>query len=61
MDKKLSNITRAEWIAFQWVEITQIGDSERVFQRGYRCTPDEAREAQMEWDETAEARETVTE
>ena len=56
MDKKLSEITRNEWIAFQWIDVTEMGDEERIFNKGYKRTPDEAAQAQIEWDETEEAR-----
>jgi len=56
MDKPLSQITRNEWIAFQWLDVTQMGDAERFMQRGFARTPDEAYQAMMEWEETAEER-----
>jgi len=62
MVKKLSEITRTEWIAFQWIEISEGGDAERIFKQSFRRTPDEAAQAQSDWDETEEARnEVVTE
>ena len=59
MIKKLSEITRADWIAYQWEETTSMGDNERMFQRGFRRTPDEAAQAMEEWDMTAEERESI--
>jgi predicted RecB family nuclease len=56
MERKLSEIIRAEWIAFQWIETTQGGDEERMFLRHLRRTPDEAAQAQIDWDDTEEAR-----
>ncbi len=56
MEKKLSEITRAEWIAFNWFETTEMGDEERRFLRNYGRTPDEAAQAQIDWDDTEEAR-----
>ena len=56
MEKKLSEIIRSEWIAFQWMDITQMGDEERKFLRGFGRTPDEAMQAMEEWDMTAEER-----
>lgn len=56
MEKKLSEITRSEWIAFNWVDITEMGDQERRFIRQFARTPDEAAQAQIDWDETEEAR-----
>lgn len=52
MQKKLSEITRAEWITFSWLETTEGGDEERTFMRGYKRTPDEAMSAMEEWDAT---------
>lgn len=59
MEKRLSEITRAEWIALRWVEITSMG-GERTFVADDRRTPDEALQASEEWDVTAEERESVT-
>jgi hypothetical protein len=56
MEKKLSEISREEWISYQWADVTQMGDSERVFLRGYQRTPDEMYNAMMEWEETEEFR-----
>lgn len=56
MEKKLSQITRTEWIAFSWLETIEGGDEERTFLRSYARTPDEAAQAQIDWDETEEAR-----
>jgi len=58
MEKELGSITRSEWVAFRWVEAPQsYGDDERIFVSQGKRTPDEAYQAMMEWDETAEARE----
>ena len=54
--KKLSEITREEWIALQWLEATQMGDEDRMFIVIGRRTPDEAAQAMSEWDTTEEAR-----
>lgn len=56
MEKKLSEITRKDWIVWQWVECTQMGDEERVFTRDMARTPTEAAQAAEEWDYTAEER-----
>lgn len=58
MEKKLSEITRTEWVAYQWIDITEMGDQERMFLRHLGRTPDEAAQAMEEWDMTAEERET---
>lgn len=54
--KKLSEITREEWIALQWLEASQMGDEDRMFIVIGRRTPDEAAQAMSEWDTTEEAR-----
>lgn len=56
MEKKLSEITRNEWITYQWFDATQMGDEERMMGRAFLRTPDEAYTAMMEWDETADVR-----
>lgn len=52
--KKLSEITRQEWIIFQWQDITAVGDAERMFIRCFRRTPNEAITALGAWDRLAE-------
>lgn len=54
--KGISEITRKEWIAWRWVDVTEGGESDRMFMRQLRRTPDEAYQAMIEWDETEEAR-----
>lgn len=57
MEKKLSDISRSEWIAFRWVEAAQaMGDEERTFTSDGKRTPTEAAQAAEEWDMTAEER-----
>ena len=57
MEKNLSDITRAEWIAYRWVEEPQaMGSDERIFMTDGKRTPDEAAEAAEDWDSTAEER-----
>jgi len=58
IEKALEQITRKEWIAYRWAEIppTMGDDDERMFRTVGRRSPDEAYQAMMEWDETAEAR-----
>jgi hypothetical protein len=51
--KKLSEITKKEWVRFNWSEI-DIADGERIFAKGFQRTPDEAMSAMMAWDETEE-------
>ncbi len=60
IEKKLSEITRKEWIVYQWQEApNSFGDEERIFLRGFKRTPDEARQAMEDWDATAEERDSV--
>ena len=54
MRKKLSEITRQEWIACQWYDVTEMGDDERIMQWTFKRTPDEAAQAMDEWDPTEE-------
>jgi len=63
MEKALQDITRSEWIAFRWEEIppTMGDDNERMFRDAGRRTPDESYQAMMEWDETADERDTELE
>jgi hypothetical protein len=56
MKRKLSEITRDEWIAINWIEDTEIGTAERTFVAVNRRTPDEAARAKDDWDITAEER-----
>jgi hypothetical protein len=48
--KPLAEITRSEWVAFNWIEITEYGDKDRKFIRGYFTTPPEAVAKGEEWD-----------
>jgi len=58
MEKKLSDITREEWIALNWMEVeASMGDPERIFMAMGKRTPDEAAQAAEDWDTTAEERE----
>ena len=58
MEKKLSEITRNEWIAFNWVEApAPLGSNERIFVADSRRSPDEAAQAAIDWDSTAVERE----
>ena len=59
MIKALSEITRSEWIAIRWIEVTEMGDPERMFIEVQKRTPDEAAKAKNDWDLTEEDRENV--
>jgi hypothetical protein len=51
MEKRLSEITRKEWILYQWLDTGSMGsDEDRVFIKGPRNTPAEAMEAAEEWE-----------
>lgn len=50
MEKILSEITRKEWIIWQWLETTTMDDKDRHFIAVAKRTPDEAMEAAEEWD-----------
>ena len=52
MEKMLSEITREEWIAFNWIECTCIGEERTMLAESMR-TPDEAAKARDDWDSTA--------
>jgi hypothetical protein len=54
MEKKLSEITRIEWIKYQWIDVTQMGDEERMMLQGFLRTPDESYQAMEEWDTVAQ-------
>jgi len=56
MEKPLSEITRTEWIKYQWTDVTQMGDPERMMLQGFLRTPDESYQAMEEWEVTAEDR-----
>ena len=59
MEKRLSEITRSEWIVFHWIEIPPTmgdGNDERIFSAVTKRTPTEAAQAAEEWDFTAEER-----
>jgi hypothetical protein len=58
VEKALTDITRAEWIKFQWVEIPPVmgDDGDRMFRINGKRTPSEAYQAMEEWDVTAEER-----
>jgi len=50
MEKQLSEITRKEWIMYQWLETGAMDEKGRMFIRGPRKTPAESFEAAEEWD-----------
>lgn len=56
MEKALKDITRTEWIKYQWTDVTQMGDPERMMMQGFLRTPDESYQAMEEWEVTAEDR-----
>jgi hypothetical protein len=50
--KALSDITREEWITINWVEVTKVGDQDRMFVENFKRTPEEAAKAKDDWDYT---------
>jgi hypothetical protein len=42
--RSLLSITENEWITFRWIEITCVGDSERMFLQAGHRTPSEMAE-----------------
>lgn len=52
--KKLSEITKKEWVRFNWIDLTEPGDSERMMGKMLQRTPEEAMAAMMQWEETEE-------
>jgi len=53
LEKELSTITKAEWIAFDWFDSSEFGSNDdRIMSRGKRRTPDEAMQAKINWEET---------
>ena len=50
-EKKLSDITRKDWILWQWFEVDGVfGETDRMFVRGLQRNPTEALRASQEWD-----------
>jgi hypothetical protein len=49
-EKKLSEITRTEWIVSQWIEVTEMQHEERKFLKCRDRAPSEASRAAEEWD-----------
>jgi hypothetical protein len=58
--KRLSAITRTEWIAIRWIEVTEYRDEDRMFVPEHERTPSEAMQAMREWDETEVIRKAMT-
>lgn len=50
MGKTLSEITRKEWILYQWFEVEEFGNDRRLFMKGLERAPDEALDAAEDWD-----------
>jgi hypothetical protein len=48
--KYLRNITRDEYIVWDWINATAYGDTELTMLRGYPRTPDQAAKAAQDWD-----------
>ena len=50
----ISKLTRAEWVRYRWIEVTQFGDSELMLLRSVERTPDEGAQAARDWDTSIE-------
>jgi hypothetical protein len=47
--KKLSEITRKEWIAYEWIKVTGFQE-QPVYTRGLKRTAKDAAKAAADWD-----------
>jgi hypothetical protein len=57
--KGLREITRTEWIKYRWIDVTEMGDEDRMLTQGPPRTPDEMVQAMNDWEETEEFREVI--
>lgn len=48
--KPVRDITRDEWITYRWIDITSMGDKDRMLLMGFMRTPEEGKHASLEWD-----------
>jgi hypothetical protein len=48
--RPITEITKDEYIAYEWIEVTSLTDLFRMFVRGRERTPEEALQASKEWD-----------
>ena len=48
--KKITEITRDEWIIYAWIDITAYCDEERFLARGHKRTPTEGAQAAQDWE-----------
>jgi hypothetical protein len=55
--KRLSDITREEWVKWYWINVTGPTDIEPVFVQGAERTQDAIARAMAEWDSWREAME----
>jgi hypothetical protein len=53
--KKLNEITRSEWVAWVWLDATELGDKEKMYIRGDQRDPSESLKTGQEWDAWNEA------
>lgn len=53
--KSISEITRAEWILYQWTDVTLFSQAERTYCRGAQRPIEESIHAAQEWDTYQEA------
>jgi hypothetical protein len=53
--RRMSDITRPEWITYEWIDRTLHGDSERMLLQGHMRTPEEGAKAADDWDKWIDA------
>lgn len=54
--KRMSQLTKFEWMRYEWHDRTSMGCEEHQFQRGFERTPASALQAEAEWDAYERAR-----
>jgi hypothetical protein len=52
---RLIDITRPEWIFYNWIEVTAYGDSESLYIKGTMRNPAGCEQAAKDWDIWAKA------
>jgi hypothetical protein len=51
MDRRIvKDITRDEWVAYEWIDATALGDQDRMYVRGLTRDPSEAIQAGLDHD-----------
>lgn len=57
--KSLSEMRRNEWIAYEWRDVTEMQDADRMFLRGLLRNPADALTAAQEFDTWVKAAQSV--